>query len=138
MKVFFDTNVYVAEALLGEMAERLLDATTKAAWRIYSSPYVLAEVERVMAERFDCTRRFAVLTRQRVRRRATLVEPQPSRHRVPGDPADSPILQAALVAGVDYLVTNDTDLLSMSPYEGMRIVSMSDYQRLLYEQGLLA
>ncbi|HEX4955300.1 MAG TPA: putative toxin-antitoxin system toxin component, PIN family [Thermoanaerobaculia bacterium] len=138
MKVFFDTNVYVAEALLGETAERLLEATTRAAWRIYSSAYVLAEVERVMAEHFDCSRRFAVLTRNRVRRRASLVEPPPSRHRVPGDPADSPILQAALAAGVDYLVTNDNHLLSLTPYESLRIVSMRDYQRLLRQHGLLA
>jgi hypothetical protein len=27
MKVFFDTNVYVAEALLGQAAEELLEAT---------------------------------------------------------------------------------------------------------------
>lgn len=108
MKVFFDTNVYVAEALLGETAERLLAATTKAAWRIYSSPYVLAEVERVMAERLGCTRRFAALSRNRVRRRAAMVESGASHHEVPEDPADSPILQAALAAGVDYLVTNDT------------------------------
>jgi hypothetical protein len=30
MKVFFDTNVYVAEALLGEGAEAMLSATEKA------------------------------------------------------------------------------------------------------------
>jgi putative PIN family toxin of toxin-antitoxin system len=137
MKVFFDTNVYVAEALLGEAAERLLAATAKASWRIYSSPYVLAEIERVMVERLGCTRRFAVLTSKRVRRRTTLVEPPPSRHRVPADPADSPILRAALAAGVDYLVTNDTHLLSLSPYEGLRIVSMSDFRRLLVEHGSL-
>ena len=28
MKVFFDTNVYIAEALLGEAAEALLSATS--------------------------------------------------------------------------------------------------------------
>ena len=27
MKIFFDTNVYVAEALLGEAAEEMLEAT---------------------------------------------------------------------------------------------------------------
>lgn len=37
MKVFFDTNVYVAEALLGEAAERMLEATTRVSWRIFSS-----------------------------------------------------------------------------------------------------
>ena len=30
MKVFFDTNVYVAEALLGGAAEQMLDATVEA------------------------------------------------------------------------------------------------------------
>jgi predicted nucleic acid-binding protein len=37
MKVFFDTNVYVAEVLLGEAAEQMLEATQRAAWRIYVS-----------------------------------------------------------------------------------------------------
>ncbi|HEX9940905.1 MAG TPA: putative toxin-antitoxin system toxin component, PIN family [Thermoanaerobaculia bacterium] len=138
MKVFFDTNVYVAEALLGEAAARMLEATSRASWRIFISPHALDEIERVMAERLGFSRRFAVLTRKRARRRATLVEPAPSRHRVPGDPYDSPILQAALAAGADFLVTNDTDLLSLSPYEGLRILSMSDYYRLLQDHQLLA
>jgi hypothetical protein len=30
MKIFFDTNVYVAEALLGETAEEMLAATEQA------------------------------------------------------------------------------------------------------------
>ncbi len=47
MKVFFDTNVYVAEALLGQMAEQLIEATERASWRTYASLYMLDEVERV-------------------------------------------------------------------------------------------
>ena len=35
MKIFFDTNVYVAEALLGEAAEEMLEVTARASWRIY-------------------------------------------------------------------------------------------------------
>jgi putative PIN family toxin of toxin-antitoxin system len=138
MKVFFDTNVYVAEALLGEAAERMLAATSKASWRIFSSPYVLDEIERVMVERLGFSPRFASLTRRRAKRRAILVEPAPSRHQVPDDPDDSPILQAALAAGADFLVTNDADLLELSPYEGLRILSMGDYYRLLENHQLLS
>jgi len=137
MKVFFDTNVYVAEALLGEAAERMLEATRNASWRIFTSSHVLAELERVMVERLGFSRRFGLLTRRRARRRAILIEPaRSSRHRVPGDPDDSPILQAALAAGADYLVTNDTDLLTLSGYEGLRILSMSSYYRLLEDRQL--
>ena len=50
MKVFLDTNVYIAEALLpraGGAAESMLVATTRASWRIFVSVYVLDEVEAV-------------------------------------------------------------------------------------------
>ena len=127
MKVFFDTNVYVAEALLGRAAEQMVAATARGSWRIYTSRYVGEELERVLAEALDFPRRFAVLSRKRVLRRATVVERGASRHVVPDDPHDSPILQAALAAGADYLVTNDVHLLALSPYEGLRVVSMTDY-----------
>jgi putative PIN family toxin of toxin-antitoxin system len=137
MKVFFDTNVYVAEALLGEMAERILQATERASWRIYSSGFLLDELQRVLVEKLGFSRRLAFLSRGRIVRRAKLVEPGASHHTVPQDPADSPILRAALAAGVDYLVTNDAHLLALDPYEGVRIVSMSDYHHVLREAGVL-
>jgi len=137
MKVFFDTNVYVAEALLGEAAERMIEATTRASWRIHSSPYVLDELERVLTEQLGLSRRLAILSRKRIMRRSALVEPAESRHVVPGDPRDSPILQAALEARVDYLVSNDRHLLELSPYEGLRIITMVEYYNLVAHDGLL-
>ncbi len=137
MKVFFDTNVYIAEARLGRAAEQMVEATLEASWRIFASAYVGEEVERVLTEALDYSRRFAVLSRKRVLRRATVVKPGSSRHTVPDDPHDSPILQAALAASADYLVTNDAHLLGLSPYEGLRILSMADYYRLLVDHGLL-
>jgi predicted nucleic acid-binding protein len=101
MKVLFDTNVYVAEALLGHAATRMIDATVRAGWRIYVSPYLLDESRRVLADNLRFPLRLAVLSRNRAFRRATNIEPAPSRHEVPDDPNDSPILQAALAAGVD-------------------------------------
>jgi len=138
MKVFFDTCVYAAEALLGAGVERMLEATEHAAWRISASTYLLDELERVLTEKLGFPSRLARLSRQRVAQRAFLLNPPPSRHAVADDPADSPILQAALAAGADYLVTNDAHLLALHPYEGLRIVSLSDYYQLLRAEGLLS
>jgi predicted nucleic acid-binding protein len=79
----------------------------------------------------------AVLSRQRTLRRSRLIEPGASRHVVPQDMNDSPILRAALAAGVDYLATNDRHLLALHPYEGLQIISMADYRRLLAAEGLI-
>jgi uncharacterized protein len=137
MKVFFDTNVYVAEALLGEVAEQLLEATERASWRIYTSIYLAHELERVLTEKLGFSRRLALLSRRRIVRRAKLVVPGESRHVVKQDPADSPILRAALAAPADFLVTNDAHLLALDPYEGLRIVSMNGYHQLLRDEGFL-
>ena len=137
MKVFFDTNVYVAEALLGEAAVRMFDATVQANWRIHLCRQILDEIEQVLVEQLGIPRRLAALTQAWAVRRAILTEPGTSPHNVPDDPKDSPILQAAIAAGVDYLVTNDQHLLSLHPYESLQILSMTDYHGLLVSQGLL-
>ncbi|MBA3480229.1 MAG: PIN domain-containing protein [Pirellulales bacterium] len=137
MKIFFDTNVYVAEALLGGPAEQMIAATIAARWRMYSRSHLLEEAERVLVEKLGLSTRLGRLTTLRIRRRSTFVNLPASRHEVSSDPADSPILQAALTAGVDFLVTNDKHLLELNPYESLRIISMTDYFELLGTQKVL-
>lgn len=62
MKIFFDTNVYVAEALLGDAAEEILAAIEKASWRIYASTYLLDELQRVMTQELGFSQRLASLS----------------------------------------------------------------------------
>jgi len=137
MKVFFDTNVYISEALVGKAAIQILTATEKASWRIYVNSYVLEEIEHVLLDYFGFSKRLATLTRERCRRRGIHVDQPISRHEVPNDPKDSPLLKAAITANVDYLVTNDKHLLELNPYEGLQIVSMTNYFELLVHQGLI-
>ena len=137
MKVLFDTNVYVSEALVGGLAERIIEKTILARWRIYVSDYILDEAQRVLSEKLGLGARYAMMVRHRIARRVEHVDPAPSRHVVPADAKDSPILNLAVSAGVDFLVTDDRHLLSIQPYEGIRIVSMRDFAQMLRDQGLL-
>jgi putative PIN family toxin of toxin-antitoxin system len=135
MKVFFDTNVYVAEALIGRGASRMIEATLRAKWRIYASPYLVAEFGRVMI-RLGFAGRLTTLSQARIRRHSRMVNPAASRHTVARDPADTPILRAALRCSADYLVTNDRHLLDLNPYEDLQIITMDDYLHMLDDRGL--
>jgi predicted nucleic acid-binding protein len=77
------------------------------------------------------------LSRKRIIRRASMAEPGASHLEVPLDVADTPILRAAIAASVDYLVTNDRHLLDLDPYEGVRIVSMTQYHQMLINEGFI-
>jgi len=73
--------------------------------------------------------------------RAVGLEHQPGQrrsHEVLDDPADSPILRAALDAGVDFLVTNDEHLRALDPYESLRIISMTEYFEILENEGYVS
>lgn len=138
MKVLFDTNIYISEALVGGLAEVVIGATLGARWRVFVSPYILDEIERVLRDKLNLGARIAATARQRVRRRCEPADAPPSRHEVPADPNDSPILRSAIDAGADYLVTDDRHLLAMHPYEGIRILSMRDFAALLRAEGILS
>jgi predicted nucleic acid-binding protein len=136
VKVFFDTNVHVAEALLGKVAARMLRATEHARWRSYTSSYVLEELRRVLIDDLHFSPRLAALAQRRVISRCFLVTLRSSAT-VPLDPKDSPILQADLSCGADYLVTNDRHLLGLDPFQSLRIISMARFYLLLKEHGLM-
>jgi putative PIN family toxin of toxin-antitoxin system len=137
MKIVFDTNVYVAEALTGGAAARVVAATLAAGWRVYCSDHIADELSVVIREALGLSQRFASLTRMRVQRRSVWVDLPSSRHVVPDDPKDNPILQTALAAGADYLVSRDAHLLSLGMYEGVNVISVAAYYRVLEDQGLL-
>lgn len=129
-----DSNVYIAEALLGRAARNLFRGTLRAKWRIYTSAYVIEEVAHVIVDDLGFSKRFASLTQQRIAQRAVMVKSKRAVH-VPRDRKDSPILQTALTCGAHYLVSNDRHLLQLDPFESLRIVSMADYHRVLEDHG---
>ncbi len=137
MKVLFDTNVYVSESLVGKAAEEVIAAALEARYRIFTSNYILDETHRIFTEKLKFSAHYATCVCDRVRRRCMLADPPPSRHQVPGDPADSPILNAAIHVGVDFLITGDRHLLRLNPYQGVRIVSVNEFATHLRNDGLL-
>ena len=50
------------------------------------------------------------------------------------DPPDNRILECAVAAGSDYLVTGDKDLLRLGRYDSIRILTVSEFLRLLLER----
>ncbi len=43
------------------------------------------------------------------------------------DPADDRILECAVAAGADYIVSGDNDLLRLGQYDGMPVMNPSDF-----------
>jgi putative PIN family toxin of toxin-antitoxin system len=88
------------------------------------SEYILDELEETLIDDLRQTRRFAKLARRAIERRAKVVSlSDVIQQYVPGDPDDDPIVQTAIAARADFLVTADSEVLKLRKIRGVRVVT---------------
>jgi putative PIN family toxin of toxin-antitoxin system len=64
---------------------------------------------------------------------ATLVSGVPNESVVAQDPDDDYVLARAVQGGAEYIVTGDSDLLTLGKYRGISIVTPADFVNILVE-----
>ena len=129
-----DTNVFIS-ALLGGPSSSAIYAAFR------DSQFTLATSEPLLEELTD------VLTRPRlgaliaagkakrlitlIRLEATLVPPPKKRVTACRDPKDNMVLECALAARADCVVTRDEDLLTLSPFRRIALLEPSAFLKTL-------
>src|SRR5438067_429405 len=108
---------------------RLIERARKQRVRFFVSDYILTELTETLVEDLGLSRRFASLARRAVLRVAKLVDLPPAipRH-VPGDPADDSIIQTALAAKADYLITADGEILKLVKVNNVEMLTAAQFE----------
>jgi uncharacterized protein len=127
VKVVFDTNILVSAVVFpGGRAESALVRIVEERDRLFVSRALLDELLGVLARKFsrdaEALARVALLLSEI----AGTVRPR-TRLRVVRDDPDNRVLECAVAARADLVVTGDKDLLALGEYRGVRIVSLRDY-----------
>ena len=126
MKVVLDTNVWVsALAFPGGTCDQLLQYFIRhPAIEIFASPFILHEFERVLLEKIGLSSHETAVALHTFRTVATLVEPKGKIEIVKEKDSDNRILECAVAAEADLLVTGDTKhLLPLKVFQGIPIRS---------------
>ena len=127
MKVVFDTNVLVSALTLpGGRGDLALGKVIEGEDSIALSRAIIDELLSVLSRKFarnpEELARIAVFLSDF----GELVEPAHSIS-VLADVPDNRILECALAARADVIVTGDRAMLTTAEFEGIRIVSLKDY-----------
>jgi putative PIN family toxin of toxin-antitoxin system len=129
LKEVFDTNIFVmAAGMPGGYVNYWLDFAKppQNKFLLYSSPVILAEVQEKLEERLKFTRPLAVEYIEAIKSIATVVNPRVTLDEVPTDPDDNRILECAIEANADLVITADRDLLSLKSFRGVQIFHPSN------------
>ena len=137
-RVVFDTNVLVAAYNWPDgMADRAYWLVRRGEVELHTSGFILGEVERILREKFgweDIRVARAVAEIQRVS--ASVHEPAEQVDMIEDDPTDNRILECALEADAEFLVTGDKKhLLPLGSFRGVSIIGLRDFVVMLNEGG---
>ena len=112
MRVVLDTNVLLsALAFPGSKPDQVLQRIRQGEVALFLSAFILAELERILRDTFRFTTRQTDERVAVIRRMATLVEPTDRIALVVAKDDDNRILECAVAAHADYLLTGDKEHL---------------------------
>jgi uncharacterized protein len=112
MRVVLDTNVLLSSlAFPGSKPDQVLQRVRRGEVELFLSSFILTELERILRDKFRFTKRQTDERVMLIRRMATLVDPRDRIALVAAKDDDNRILECAVAARADYLVTGDKEHL---------------------------
>lgn len=123
MRVVLDTNILIAAALKGQLAEDILDmAATTLLITIITSEEILQELQEKLIDKFGWSEDRVNLFVGEFMQIAEIVERTEKITVITRDPKDNQILECAVSGKADLIVTADQDLIKLKNFKGIGII----------------
>ncbi len=123
LKIVPDTGFYIAAALKDGYARTYLlgKGSRYLSYQLFSSEAILLEVQEKFENKFGFDRSTVVVAINDIRKVVKIVHPTKIVNAV-RDPDDNKVLECALEAEADVVLSFDKDLLDLKEYNGIKIV----------------
>jgi putative PIN family toxin of toxin-antitoxin system len=123
-RVVFDTNVFVSAYGFGGSPADLIRAAIRGEIRLVTSPAILAEVARVLADKLEFEQERVEAVVRQIARVADVVRPT-ERLSVVADEPDNRVPECAVAGEADLIISGDRHLLSLREYAGIRVLGVA-------------
>ncbi len=128
MRVVFDTNVLIAAFLTEGLCPVLLTRARRREIDLFVCSTILEELERILSHKIKAPQALVREALEIILEVSETIHPTRAIQRVCRDKDDDQILACALSAEADYLVSGDKDLLEISSFERLKIISPREFE----------
>jgi putative PIN family toxin of toxin-antitoxin system len=126
-RVVADSNILISAFLRGGKPLELLELARARQLEVAVSTAILEETARVLAAKFKVPEDDILAFCEELRGFTSRVAPTERLDAVPGDDTDNKILECAVAADADTVVTGDAHLLSIGMFRGIRIQRVAEF-----------
>ena len=124
MRVVLDTNVIISALNFPGNERVVLELALRGRLEMCLSPFILEEVAGVLRRKFGWDEERTEQALQGIENAATVIDPPRLPEVIADGHPDNRILECAVAASADYLITGDRrHLLPVGEYQGTRVVN---------------
>jgi putative PIN family toxin of toxin-antitoxin system len=127
MRIVVDTNVIVSALVFGGVPRRVFEAIEEGICEWFYSVEIEAETRRVLRDKFGWDERRLGGYLPALWSVGRMIAAGRQLNVVREDPADNRILECAIAADADAIVTGDGHLLKLSKYEDISILTPREF-----------
>ena len=128
LRVTADTNILISALNFREGKPfQLLELARQGKISLTVSEPILTEMADVLRRKFEWPEERIARGREWITDMARIVTPAVQLEVIKEDPADDKILECAMTAGSDFIVSGDKDLLRLGRYDSIRILNPADF-----------
>jgi uncharacterized protein len=132
-----DTNILVSGLVFRRgKPHQLLRTALDGVVSMIVSQAIIDETTGVLARKFGASIDDIAEAKAIIADAARTITPTVQLDVVKEDPPDNRILECAVTAGADYIITGDKDLLRLRRYDSINIITVSEFLELLQKTGM--
>ncbi|MFZ2656153.1 MAG: putative toxin-antitoxin system toxin component, PIN family [Victivallales bacterium] len=124
LRIVLDTNVIISGILFGGIPRSIVDMLVSQRHDFFLSMPIIEEIREVLNRpKFGFDNGNALLVVEELHSLCTIVKPAKAINFIIDDPADNKILECAVEADAEIIISGDSHLLSLGSYKGIKILS---------------
>ena len=132
-KVVIDTNVFVSGLTFKGKPREVLDLIWRGDIEACISSFIFKELEETLKMDFSWDRDQIKHTIEKIKAKTILIQPKNKISVIKENDDDNRILECAIEGKVQYLISGDRKhLLPLKEYQGTKILSPSEFLKLLF------
>ena len=130
MNIVCDTNVLISGVLFGGHAREILQLASRGVLNNFISPDILREAERVFSRsKFGLRPEHVLEIMALFKETFEIVTPSLEVQAIQSDPEDNHVIEAALAARAEFIISGDKHLLKLAKWEGIHVVSPAQFTK---------
>lgn len=134
IKVVFDTNIYLSGLIFpGKAPAEILKLARLKKIEVFISPFIIEELKKILIFKFNYHEDLAQKLIDEILKFVKVVEPQQNIRIIKEKIDDNHILEAALAAKADYLISGDKKhILPLKKFKSTKIITAREFLDLFH------